>query len=67
MDSTLLLQEEKDKLRPYAQMLEADYETRWNFTQEELNMLEQGKEEDGYLSYEAIEPVVEAWMERNNK
>jgi hypothetical protein len=47
--------------------LEEDYETRWNFTQEELNMLEQGKEEDGYLSYEAIEPVVEAWMERNNK
>lgn len=67
MESALASQEEKDKLRPYAQMLEADYEARWNFTQEELSMLEQGKEEDGYLSYEAIEPVVKAWMERNNK
>lgn len=67
MESALISQEEKDKLRPYAQMLEADYKTRWNFTQEESDMLEQGKEEDGYLSYEAIEPVVEVWMKRNNK
>lgn len=67
MESGISSQEERDKLQPYVQMLEEDYKARWLFTQEELNTLEQKKDSDGYLSREALEPVVKAWMERNNK
>lgn len=67
VESGITSQEERDKLQPYIQMLEEDFETRWHFTQEELNMIEQKKVSDGYLSMEALESVVEAWMERNNK
>lgn len=67
MDTSLLTEEERDRIRPYAEAILEDYETRWNFTKEELMMLEKAQNEDGSVSYDDIEPVVALWMERNNK
>ncbi len=66
--SSLLTDEEKEKLNPFVEVLNADYETRWNFTGEEQALFDAMLlENDGYADFDDIEVIVEMWMERNNK
>lgn len=67
-DSALLQEEEKEKLLPFVEELNADYDARWNFTKEEQALLEESLEKNGgFPNYDDIRVIVEMWMERNKK
>lgn len=67
-ESSLLTEEEKEKFSPMLEVLNADYEARWNFNTEEQALLDAMlQENDGSANFDDIEVIVEMWMERNNK
>lgn len=67
-ESTILTEEEMEKLMPMVEVLNADYEARWHFTAEEQAILDATIQENaGFVDFDTIEVVVKMWMERNNK
>ncbi len=60
--------DEQERMAPYIEMVRKDFETRWNFTEEEAEMFEKEKAKNyGMVPYEVIEEYIEDWMEGSGK
>lgn len=60
-----LTEEELEALRPMAEPVLADFETRWGFTEEEYNeMYQELQESEGYVSFDTIEDFLKDWQKR---
>lgn len=67
-ESTAYTEEELERLQPYIERVREDFNTRWNFTREELEYFEKEAEENyGVVPYDAIEDFVEDWMKKEGK
>lgn len=66
--STAYTQEELDRLQPYIERVREDFNTRWNFTEEELDYFEEVAEKNyGVVPYRVIEDFVKDWMKKEGK
>ncbi len=66
--STAYTQEELERLQPYIERVREDFNTRWNFTQEELDYFEeQAKKNYGVVPYDVIEDYIKDWMKEEGK
>lgn len=67
-ESSAYTTEEKERMAPYIERVRADFETRWQFSEEELEEFEKEAEKNyGYISYDVVPDYIEDWMERNGK
>ena len=67
-DSLSYTEEEKERMAPYIERIRADFETRWQLTNEELKYFEKEAEKNsGYVSYEVVSKYIKEWMERKGK
>lgn len=66
MDSGIT-EEERIKLEPYIQRLCVDFDSRWNFSEEELKAIEEEVRKDsGMPSFKTSDKYTEKWMKREN-
>lgn len=66
--STAYTAEDKERMAPYIERVRADFETRWQFSDEELEKFNKEAQKNyGYISYDVVEDYIEEWMERNGK
>ncbi len=66
--STVYTQEELERLQPYIERVREDFNTRWNFTEEETDFFEEAAEKNyGVVPYKVIEEFVEDWMKEEGK
>lgn len=67
-ESTVYTSEEPERLRPYIEIVREDFNTRWNFTEEEKDFFEEAAEKNyGVVPYKVIEDFVEDWMKEEGK
>ncbi len=67
-ESTAYTEEELVRLQPYIERVRQDFNTRWNFTEEDLEYFEkEAKENYGVVPYDVIEDFVEDWMKKEGK
>lgn len=67
-ESTVYTTEELERLRPYIEIVREDFNTRWNFTEEEKDFFEEAAEKNyGVVPYKVIEEFVEDWMKEEGK
>lgn len=60
-----LTEEELEVLRPMAEPVMADFESRWGFTEEEYDtMYKEFQERKGYVSFDTIENFLKDWKKR---
>ncbi len=67
-ESSAYSQEDKEKMAPYIARVREDFNSRWGFTEEDLQMFSKEKEKNyGYVPYNVIDKYVEDWMDREGK
>ena len=67
-DSERFTEEEKEILRPLAKPVLEDFETRWNFTEEEYQAMTQELAEiKGYVSFDTIDAFLKKWYKEYEK
>lgn len=66
--STAYTEEELERLQPYIERVRADFSTRWDFTEEELEYFEeQSQKHYGLVPYDVIEDYIKDWMKEEGK
>lgn len=67
-NNSFMTQEDKQKLTPYTQIILEDFETRWDFTEEERIAFEEEADKGyGFISYQSCKEYIEKWMKRSTK
>ncbi|MBE5883892.1 MAG: hypothetical protein E7291_05700 [Lachnospiraceae bacterium] len=65
---SFLSEEDLERLQPYIQPILEDFETRWEFTEEELNAFEKDKADNyGHVSFDLCEKYIKKWMKGREK